>query len=460
MSDEPEDGSWAETRSDRPEYERERPRFSLTGRVTAAFFAVLLVVAAMAAGLSLLPLGPLEIGLLTLLVGLPLGAWVLSRVLRPLGITLAGLSDGIRSFSDRDFSLRLSSGRRDELGLLARLYNRVGETLLLERKAIRERELLLQVALNQSPAAIVLINPTGRILYSNREARRLMTGGSKLEGLSFEEIRKGCPEAMRDILASKSDGIFVVQTEGEPETYHLSQRSFQLNRRPHTLLLLRRMTGELGRQEAEIWKKVLRVISHELNNSLAPISSLAHSAKIIANDPTKADRAPEIFDTIQERIDHLTGFIEGYARFARLPEPRKRAVDWEELLAGIGEYPHVTLEGALPTTPGFMDPAQMQQVVINLFKNAEEASDGNPRIALRIDASAAGTYLQVRDQGRGMDEETMRKALLPFYSTKKSGSGLGLPLCREIMEAHGGKLSLQAHEAGGTVVTCWLPPES
>ncbi len=132
---------------------------------------------------------------------------------------------------------------------------------------------------------------------------------------------------------------------------------------------------------------------------------------------------------------------------------------WEEFLAGIGEYPHVSIEGVLPTTPGYMDSAQMQQVVINLFKNAEEASDGNPRISLRIEASPeAGSYLQVKDQGRGMDEERMKKALLPFYSTKTSGSGLGLPLCREILEAHGGKLSLQTHEDGGTIVTCWLPP--
>jgi signal transduction histidine kinase len=112
----------------------------------------------------------------------------------------------------------------------------------------------------------------------------------------------------------------------------------------------------------------------------------------------------------------------------------------------------------LPTGAGWFDPAQIRQVLINLFKNSVEASTHQPRIALRIDTTAEGeTYIQVADRGKGMDDETLRKALLPFYSTKKSGSGLGLPLCREIVEGHDGKLTLQSGESGGTIVTCWLP---
>jgi signal transduction histidine kinase len=101
----------------------------------------------------------------------------------------------------------------------------------------------------------------------------------------------------------------------------------------------------------------------------------------------------------------------------------------------------------------------MQQVVINLIKNAAEAAgEEEPEVSLRVDATPqAESWIQVSDRGHGMDEETMHKALLPFYSTKRSGSGLGLPLCREILEAHGGKLSLQSDPEGGMVVTCWLP---
>jgi signal transduction histidine kinase len=443
----------------RPPRREPRPlRFSLAGRIAAGFAAILVLVAGLAAAGTYLDLGPWTLFLSILIVCLPLGVWLIGRLLRPLDTVLSGITDGIRSFHDRDFSVRLAYRRNDELGDLVDLYNAVGEILLQERRSLTQQELLLKTALDRSPAATLLINPVGRVIYSNREARALLTGGERLEGASFAEIQAGCPNAMREILDSDTDGLFTVSDRDQNETYHLSQRVFTLNRRPHRLILLRRMTGELGRREAEVWKKVIRVISHELNNSLAPISSLVHSAKILAGDARQAERSAEVFGTLRERLDDLKSFIDGYASFARLPAPRKETVDWEEFLRGFAEYEMVEFPERLPSRPGWFDPAQMRQVLINLFKNSVEASDGRPRIILRVDTDPEGeTYLQVSDRGRGMDDETLRHALVPFYSTKPSGSGLGLPLCREIVEGHGGKLTLQSREKGGTSVTCWLP---
>ncbi len=445
-----------------------RPRTSLAGRITLGYLLVLVVTAAVAAAASQVPDLPAPtVFLLTLVVALPLGAWLIHRLVRPIDIVIAGVSDGIRSFHDRDFSVRLAYRRTDELGELVRLYNRVSETLQDERRVLRQRELLLQTALDRSPAAIVLINRLDRILYANQEARRLLTGGPKLEGRHFDDFRLGAPPAMREILDSETDGLFTV-SEGETnETYHLSQRVFLLNRRRHRLLILRRLTGDLSRREAEIWKKVIRVISHELNNSLAPVSSLVHSLQRMARDPSKSNRVDEAFETIRERLDHLSRFIDGYARFARLPAPRLEAVSWRAFVGSLGEFPDLEVLGSLPSEPGYFDPAQMRQVLVNLLKNAYEASGEQPQVSLRVEGTAEGTYLQVKDQGRGMDDETLEKALLPFYSTKQTGTGLGLPLCREIIEAHGGKISLQRGDeagntvanghGGGTVVTCWLP---
>jgi len=434
--------------------------FSIAGRVTAVYLVVLVFMVGLAVLLSALAISRWLVFLLVIAVGLPLGGWAVNRTLRPVRRTLQGLSDGIRSFRDRDFSMRLASGRRDELGDLARLYNRVGEILRAERQDMRQRELLLQTALNQSPTAILLMNALDRVLYSNREARLLLLGGSKLEGRSFGEIAAGCPQEMRDLLLRRLDGIFTVSVDDKTETYHLAQRRFQINRRRHRLVLLRRLTGDLDRQEAEIWKKVIRVISHELNNSLAPISSFVHSAERMSHRSDYAERAADVFGAIQERIDHLQSFIEGYARFARLPRPRKTQVAWADLLRSVEGGAPFRLVDRLPSEPGFFDPAQMTQVLVNLVKNAAEASNGAPQIEVRIQSTEGGaSFLQVLDRGSGMGEETMRNALLPFYSTKNTGSGLGLPLCREILEAHGGKISLQARDGGGTVVTCWLPPQ-
>ena len=157
-------------------------------------------------------------------------------------------------------------------------------------------------------------------------------------------------------------------------------------------------------------------------------------------------------------IDHLQTFIEGYARFARLPRPQKEEVEWADLVRTVDGAAPTRILGALPSRAGFFDPAQMGQVLLILVKNAAEASNGSPEIDIRIQSTDdGGSFIQVLDRGTGMNEETMENALLPFYSTKQSGSGLGLPLCREIMEAHGGRISLHARESGGTTVTCWLP---
>ena len=437
-----------------------RRRFSLAGKATAAVSAALLAAGGAAAAAAHLAQPPLVVFLVAAGVGLPLAAWLVGRVLAPLDRVVRGVADGIRSFRDHDYSVRLAYRRGDELGELVRLYNEVGQLLQEERHLLRQRELLLETALERSPNAILLVGPTGRIVYSNREARHLLLGGTgALEVRSFAELRAGCPPEMQEVLASDTDGLFSVRQGEATETFHLSRRSFQLNYRRHDLVLLRRLTGELGRQEAETWKKVLRVVSHELNNSLAPISSLVHSARVIASDPRHAHRADEVFATLRERLDHLQRFLDGYARFARLPRPRKEAVPWEHFLETMREFPQVKLLAPLPAAPGWFDPAQMRQVLVNLFKNAAEASAPGAEVGVRVEvARDGGTWIQVVDPGRGMDEETMRQALLPFYSTKAGGSGLGLALCREILEAHGGKISLQSRPAEGTVVTCWLPP--
>jgi nitrogen fixation/metabolism regulation signal transduction histidine kinase len=445
------------------------PRFSIAGKLALLLALSLVLFASLAWGIRRLPwlegqplplLLPEWVAYLTALsLTLPVVVWIAVALLRPLVDTVRDLADGIRSFHDHDFSMRIATERNDELGELIRLYNTISATLQEERTQIRQRELLLQSALDQSPLAIVLVNPLDRVVYANHEARRLFLGGSRLQGLRFQEVLDNCPGEMRDVLDTENDGIFTVDGKSERETYHLAQRTFFLNHRRHVLYLLRRMTAELGRQEAEIWKRVIRIISHELNNSLAPISSLAHSGRLIARDPEQLHRLEPLYASIRERVDYLTNFLEGYARFARLPKPRKQKVVWGEWLEGPRKlYRFETLSDP-PAQPGWFDPSQLQQGLINLLKNSYEASDGEPEVRVRVDRLPDGdTRVQVLDRGQGMNDDVIRQALLPFYSTKQSGAGVGLPLCREIVEAHGGSMRIQAREGGGTVVSLWLPP--
>jgi nitrogen fixation/metabolism regulation signal transduction histidine kinase len=436
----------------------DRRRTSLAGRL--ALFAGLhgLLAAAVGAGTAALTSSP------ALAFAAAAAAAVVAAILtsgRALGAaqrTMGALADGIRSFRDGEFSLRLANPRVDELGDLVGLYNEMGDALRGERHDLYQRELMLETVLQGAPMAILLTGPTGRVAYSNRSARHLLGQGRRLEGLEFDTVLGQAPAEMREVLGKSEDALFTVNDQGGEETYHVSRRSFDLHTRRHTLYVIERLTPELRRREVEVWKKAIRVMNHEMNNSLAPIRSLVRSARTAIERPEHAHHLEGIFDTIEERATYLSEFLEGYARFARLPRPQKRKVDWREFLEGMRHLAAFRVQQPLPERPGVFDPSQMQQVLINLVKNAREAGSPEDEVVVAVEGSPDGAAaLVVMDRGRGMTEDVMRRALLPFYSSKPSGTGLGLPLCQEIVEAHGGRVRLQARPGGGLTVTCLLP---
>jgi nitrogen fixation/metabolism regulation signal transduction histidine kinase len=431
------------------------PRFSLTGRI-AALVVINVVVAATLAILASRFFNAYLALALALLVAIPVAIWsARSRSARSVRV-LTAIGDGIRGLRDEDFSLRLAERGDDELTEIVRLYNEVADSLRSQRNSMYQKELLLDTILQGTPIAVVLINAADRVIYSNAAAREMIGGGARLDGRLFSEIVEALADPMRDAVRTGGDALFSITINDRAETFHFAQRSFRLNTQQHTMVMLERLTPELRRQEANVWKKAIRTINHELNNSLAPVSSLIHSARHIQLHPEHAHKLDDIYETIEERLEHLRRFLEGYAEFARLPEPRKEHVPWSELIGDVRRlYPFRT-EGR-PESDAFVDRAQIQQVLINLLKNAAEAASAADEIVIAVEPTVHGTTLSVLDRGRGMDEPTMRQALLPFYSTKASGTGLGLAICNEIIDAHGGRISLSAREGGGVAVTCWLP---
>jgi signal transduction histidine kinase len=211
---------------------------------------------------------------------------------------------------------------------------------------------------------------------------------------------------------------------------------------------------ELRRQEVQTWKKVIRVISHELNNSLAPLTSLAHSgAELVRRGQT--ERLPQILATIEERTRHLESFILGYARFAKLPAPRlepstgslPHAAGRAVIFRQIGEAPPNLRLRSGPAGTGAAQPAE-ERPRIRLARR---------RSQLEVRRLHEGVRIDVQDRGPGMSDAVLTNALVPFYSTKRSGTGLGLALAREIAEAHGGRITLANREGGGLTVTMLLP---
>ncbi len=430
--------------------------WSLAGQIVLVLCTVAIVVVVAALLLHHYLVSPWIAGAAALLVTLPPSIWITSRLFNRWSHSIRAVADGIASLRDRDFSVSVTATGPDEIGDLTDEYNSLGDSLRRERLNLYQRELLLDTVVQTTPLALVLTNANDAIVFGNIAARQLFRAGRKIEGLKFQALLENAPQPLRDAVDSGVDTLFTVSEGTEAEIFHVSNRPFTLNSQPHRLLLFKQLTREMAAQEVAIWKKVIRVIAHELNNSLAPITSLAHSGQLLAGAPD-ATRLARVFSTIEERASHLATFIDGYARFAKLPRPRPAAVAWKPLLAGLKDSLSFGVLEPLPKRDGWLDAAQIEQVLINLIKNAIESGSPEDEVTLGVTERGGGVAIEVRDRGSGLTEEVLRDALLPFYSTKPKGTGLGLTLCREIVDAHGGRLSIANRDGGGAIVTVWLP---
>lgn len=397
------------------------------------------------------------------LVMLPLLAWLSALWLAPLLRLSRALEGAVLSYRDGDFSLNLTPDGPRELAVLTRLHAELGMALREQRQHLAQRELLLDTVVQNTPVALVLTGPGGKIAIANLAARQLLGDGRSLAGLNFADVIAPLPAALREALADDADRLFAVTlADGSEETFHHSTRAFRLQGQPHRLRLLRRMTRELSRAEVATWKRVIRVLSHELNNSLAPISSLAHSGAELARRGDK-ERLPGVLASIGERATHLHGFLSGYASFAKLPAPRREAVDWPAFVARLASLGEFRVDGAPPGAPAWFDPAQIEQALLNLIKNAHESGSDPDEVALAARLQGGELCIEVLDRGPGMSEAVLAQALLPFYSTKRAGpgaqggTGLGLALAREIAEAHDGRIALSNRDGGGLRVAISLP---
>jgi nitrogen fixation/metabolism regulation signal transduction histidine kinase len=440
--------------------QRGRWRISLAARLSAVVGALLAVtVGAVYALDRFFPRHEAIATLVVLAIALILVYVIVRTALRPLLSMFHALSGTVMSYQDGDYSFGLHWPRNDEVGDLVDAHNALGEVLRDQRLELIRRELLLDTMVQNTPVAMLLVAEHGPIVFANLAARQLLSEGRRLEGHRLDDIVKDTASSLREALDRGGDGLFTVVRDGdgeEDEIFHLARRSFSLNGRSHELLLLRLLTAELRRQEVQTWKKVIRVISHELNNSLAPVGSLANSgAELLRRG--QPERLPAILETIAERTRHLQTFIEGYATFAKLPAPRHETTTWPRFVEGLRSQIDFVTVGSLPEDAVSFDVAQMEQALFNLLKNAHESGSAPEDVCLSVRRAAGAFVVEVTDRGSGMTDTVMSNALVPFYSTKRSGTGLGLALAREIAEAHGGRIAINNREGGGIAVGLVIP---
>lgn len=438
-------------------------RRSLPGRILAWLLPLLALAIALPVLLSHWLQDDVLAMTLSALVVLPLAMWAIRHGLRSTRSLFRALAGSVNSYRDGEYNFGIHWRGHDELAELVRAHADLGDVLREQRQGLVQRELLLDTMVQNTPVAMLLVAPGGdgirRVVFANVAARKLLHSGWKLEGQDYEALLVAAPVEMREALSRGGDSLFAIGSEeedGEEQVYHLARRNFRLNGRPHELLLLRLLTNELRRQEVMTWKKVIRVISHELNNSLAPVASLAHSgAELVRRG--RHERLEEVFGTIEDRARHLEGFIRGYARFAKLPQPQLQTVNWRTFLEGLQRQ--IAFELVMPDADvgGRIDLAQIEQALLNLLKNAHESGTTADGVSVRVTRLPEWLRIEVMDRGSGMNDAVLQNALVPFYSTKRNGTGLGLALTREIVEAHGGRLSLHNREGGGLCVAIQLP---
>ena len=333
------------------------------------------------------------------------------------------------------------------------------ESLLMTRRLSRLSRTIqpLSAALEHDPSAVILVDQDGTVIYANAASHRVLAVNAPLIGQDADGVFEALDKELQSALASGQDSIVARGGETDGETLLVSSHSLTIEGTQHFLYMLRPVTQQVRRQEVEHWKKLIRVLSHELNNALAPITSLLSSARKVNQMTHQDPRLGQIFESISERTAHLVSFLEGYREVARLPRPAPRLVEWESFFESIASQKKFKKIGSLPESPGYFDPIQLERVLINLINNAHEANSPRDEIAIEVLEEEDRFKINVLDRGSGMPEAVLKQAMLPFFSTKRTGTGVGLALSREIIEAHDGQLALANREGGGLIVTCWLP---
>jgi two-component system nitrogen regulation sensor histidine kinase NtrY len=398
---------------------------------------------------------------------------VQNRVVRTLQ-TMANLLSALR---EGDFSIRARGAiRTNPFGDVMSEINSLGNILRTQRLGAMEATALLRSVMEEIDVAIFAFDSDGVLRLVNREGQELLsTSAEKILGRSAIEI------GLSECINGPSIGVLKdTDFPGGSGRWGMRRTNFREGGLPHQLVVVADLSEALREEELKAWQRLVRVLGHELNNSLAPIKSIAGSLSSMIKRPApRADDWEEDMrnglDIIASRAEGLSRFMQAYSRLAKLPKPAKSPCEVKPLVHRV-----VQLELRLPVTivggPDLTVPCdgpQIEQVLINLIKNAVEAalessepdpdSDSEPPLSrpqgeVRLSWIVTDQMLEFRieDNGPGIGQAT--NLFVPFFTTKPTGSGIGLVLCRQIAENHEGELYLENRtDASGTTAVLQLP---
>ena len=367
------------------------------------------------------------------------------RVMRPLQ-TMSNLLAALR---EGDYSIRARGAMAsDALGEVIMEVNALGETLREQRLGALEATALLRTVMAEIDVAIFAFDSSERLRLVNRAGERLLRQpGERLAGMSATELK------LADYLHGEALRVVEAEFPAGSARWEIRRSLFREQGLPVQLLVVANLSRALREEERAAWQRLVRVLGHELNNSLTPIKSIAGSLEsLLAREPQPPDWREDVrqgLAIIAKRSEALSRFMNAYARLARLPAPNLRPVDVASLIRRVAGL-ETRLSVVLTDGPALMieaDEDQLEQLLINLLRNAVDAAletGGQARLEWRQSANALEIIIE--DDGPGLSNTS--NLFVPFFTTKPNGSGIGLVLSRQIAEAHGGALTLQDRPHG------------
>jgi two-component system, NtrC family, nitrogen regulation sensor histidine kinase NtrY len=391
----------------------------------------------------------------TLLATLVLASRLRHRLVYPL-FTLSNLLEALR---EGDYSLRGSRARRgDAVGDVIWEVNALSQTLRDQRLKVEETSALLAKVIAAIDMAIFSFDDQGVLRLLNPAGQRLL-GRPTRDALGRDAVELGLDTA----LALPEPAVLTHAFGGATGRFDIRRFSFREGGRPHELLVVSDLSRALREEERQAWQRLIRVLGHELNNSLAPIKSMSATlVQLLGREPLPEDWREDAqggLKVIGDRCEALNRFMIGYATLARLPAPRKQPVGVRRLLQCVAaleqRLPVRIVDG--PEIELDADPDQLEQALINLVKNAADAALPEAgSVHIRVGADAERVLIEVIDEGLGLAGSD--NLFVPFFTTKPGGSGIGLVLARQIVEGHGGQLWLEnRHDRRGCVARMQLP---
>ncbi|MEM1263934.1 MAG: ATP-binding protein [Pseudomonadota bacterium] len=350
---------------------------------------------------------------------------------------------------------------------LARSMRDVVERLQRMRRSGEDERLRLRALVEHVPIPMFSVVGFERVVLHNHAARRFFAAKPVTTVEDLERFGPELATAVRDQLPGQSSLVRLYDGDNLTERMTLSLTEIQVGQEHQRLVTLQSISDALAASELEAWQQMAQVLAHEIMNSLTPVASLAETANTLLASDTPAERqqARDAIATVAERASSLMSFVQGYRRFSRLPAPQLESIDVGSMLSAMAAFVAVDLEQAgidvAIDTPAAglelqADRQQLEQLLINLLRNAIDAlaTVDAPAIQLRARLGRHGRpIIEVADNGPGIDAQLRERVFVPYFSTRKGGSGVGLSLTRQVMHAHEGSVSVGESEAGGALVT-------